>query len=345
MSSGSSSQEKKDISTSFGKVTVSNTHGFSCHESGFKISPFLLEKMAFVGQLNVYEKSAEVLSVLMGCKTTSMQINKVVKYYGEQCAKEDHLLQPTLKDISADDKVYLMMDGSFIFTRQEGWKEVKAMRMFKSKDCKHIEGKSSYINHSQYLAVVDEAKSFTAQIDKLLLNYKIKSEQLVIISDGAPWIKNYAEDSFEKAISILDFYHALAYLHKFKNEAFTDADIAHKWVDKQIALLHESEVKKVIKNIQKTGQKNNCKNEAAVIIKYYTSNINRMDYKKYKTIGMGLIGSGAMESTHRTLIQNRCKQSGQVWSIDGLQKMLNLRTVYMNEDANKIRNISIKKAA
>ena len=301
--------------------------------------------MAFVGQLNVYEKSAEVLSVLMGCKTTSMQVNKVVKYYGEQCSKEEHLLQPTLKNIGTDEKVYLMMDGSFIFTKEEGWKEVKAMRMFSAKDCKQIDEKPNYIKHSQYLAMVDESKNFTQQIDKLISNYSIKSEQLIIISDGAPWIKNYAEDSFEKATSILDFYHALEYLHKFKKEVFSDADKAAKWVEKQKELLLESEVKKVIKNISRIAAQNNCQKAGEIVIKYYTSNLKRMDYKKYKTIGIGIIGSGAMESTHRTLIQNRCKQSGQVWSIDGLQKILNLKTVFMNNDKEKVRSISLKKAA
>jgi hypothetical protein len=70
-----------------------------------------------------------------------------------------------------------------------------------------------------------------------------------------------------------------------------------------------------------------------------------MDYKTYKAMGVGIIGSGAIESAHRALIQSRCKQSGQVWGINGLQSMLNLRTVYQNNDLKKIRTISIKQAA
>ena len=67
-----------------------------------------------------------------------------------------------------------------------------------------------------------------------------------------------------------------------------------------------------------------------------------MDYKYYKTIGAGLIGSGAIESAHRTLVQSRCKLPGQVWSINGLQNMLNLRTVYLNKDLKRIRTIANK---
>ena len=101
----------------------------------------------------------------------------------------------------------------------------------------------------------------------------------------------------------------------------------------------------VIKNISKIAEENNCNKTVASIINYYISNINRMDYKTYKTISAGIIGSGYIESAHRTLIQCRYKQSGQVWSMDGIQNMLNLRTVYQNRDLTKNRTISTKQAA
>ena len=59
-----------------------------------------------------------------------------------------------------------------------------------------------------------------------------------------------------------------------------------------------------------------CK-ESKKLIEYYESNIARMDYVNYLTIGSGLIGSGAIESAHRTVIQKRMKQSGQRWSKRG----------------------------
>lgn len=333
------------ISTTFGKLTIDNTHPLAHHESGFKMSPLLLEKVGYVGQLNVYEKSAEVLDFLIGYKTSSVQVNKVVNYYGIACAKDNHLLQPVIKNIGVAEKVYLMLDGSMVFTKEEGWKEVKVARLFKEKDCKQVEGKPNYIRHSQYLAQLTDSKTFTEQLDILVDKYKLQPEQLIFVSDGAPWIKNYAADAYEKATSILDYYHASEYLHQFKNEVFLDKEIAKKWADEQCQLLMQSEVKKVIENVEKIALETECKKAATAIINYYTSNLDRMDYKTYKTMGVGIIGSGAIESAHRTLIQSRCKQSGQVWSKKGLQNMLNVRTTYQNNDLKKIRTISIKQAA
>ena len=69
-----------------------------------------------------------------------------------------------------------------------------------------------------------------------------------------------------------------------------------------------------------------------------------MDYKSYKNIGVGLIGSGAIESAHRTVVQKRMKQSGQRWSNKGAQNMLNLRVLTMNGQWDKVVQL-IKKAA
>ncbi|OJU22600.1 MAG: hypothetical protein BGN92_08540 [Sphingobacteriales bacterium 41-5] len=69
---------------------------------------------------------------------------------------------------------------------------------------------------------------------------------------------------------------------------------------------------------------------------YYNNNRDRMNYKKYHSIGCGIIGSGAIESAHRTVIQKRMKQSGQRWSTPGAQNMLNLRVVRKNQQWSKI---------
>jgi hypothetical protein len=88
--------------------------------------------------------------------------------------------------------------------------------------------------------------------------------------------------------------------------------------------------------------------KARELINYYTSNKSRMNYPEYQKIGCGIIGSGAIESAHRTLVQKRMKQSGQRWSCKGAQNMLNLRVVRKNNDWNKIielTKIKIKSAA
>ena len=165
-------------------------------------------------------------------------------------------------------------------------------------------------------------------MDGLIESFGSIKQRLVFISDGATWIRNWIEDAFPDAISILDYFHAIEHLHQFIDSYFKEKEAAKKWAEKQKELLLNSNVKQVIINIEELAPQNVA---AKKLISYYQINSSRMDYKKYKQIGCGIIGSGAIESAHRTVVQKRMKQSGQRWSSTGAQNMLNLRVTYMNE--------------
>ena len=267
-----------------------------------------------------------------------MQVYNVTDFYGSICADAEALLQPTLNNIGTDEIIYVEADGSMIFTCDEDWKEVKVGRIFKSSDCSKAKAECSYIKHSQYLSHLGDSKSFTDKMDTLIDNYNINPRQIIFISDGATWIKNWIEDAYPKATSVLDYYHAAQHLYEFANTVFSDEQTLKLWANEQCDLLKESQTETVIDNIEKLRTTSN-KKEIGKLINYYQTNKNRMDYKKYSTIGAGIIGSGAIESAHRTLVQNRCKQAGQRWSKKGAQNMLNLKTVYLNEKWNNITTL------
>jgi len=74
---------------------------------------------------------------------------------------------------------------------------------------------------------------------------------LVFITDGETWIKNWIEDAFPQAISILDYYHVCKHLHSFATVAFSDETKRKKWTDRQKELPLQSKVTTVIKNIKR----------------------------------------------------------------------------------------------
>jgi hypothetical protein len=85
-----------------------------------------------------------------------------------------------------------------------------------------------------------------------------------------------------------------------------------KWTQKQKKLLPNGQVKRVRKNIEKIAPENEAVEN---LISYYQTNSHRMDYKTYQQLGYGIIGSGAIESVHRTVVQKRMKQSCQRWAV------------------------------
>lgn len=281
-----------------------------------------------------------ILEKFIDIEVSASQVYLVTDCYGKAAEKEVNICR-SLEPVKKEEVLYVEADGSMLLTRDEGWKEVKVGRMFTSGSCIDPNGKLSWIRHSQYVAHLGNNKDFTKQMDTLIESYGRLGKRLVFIADGGTWIKNWIEDAFPEAVSILDYYHVCEHLHSFANVAFSDGTKREKWTDKQKELLLQSKVTTVIKNIKR---KNKESKEGLLLINYYTNNAYRMDYKRYRNVGAGLIGSGAIESAHRTVVQKRMKQSGQRWSNKGAQNMLNLRVLSMNKQWDKVVAL-IKNAA
>jgi hypothetical protein len=60
------------------------------------------------------------------------------------------------------------------------------------------------------------------------------------------------------------------------------------------------------------------------VIAYVTRNLHRLHYGELRARGFQ-IGSGAMESLHRTASQLRLKRAGCHWTAEASQAILNLR--------------------
>ena len=268
--------------------------------------------------MECYSKCSELVKKFTDIEVSSTQIYRVTDFYG-QALSEKISENNYPKPIEKEEILYAQIDGSMVLTREEKWKEVKVGRLFTSKNCLNPNSKNQVLQNSQYQAWLGSSTDFVKKMENSIDNYGVLKGRLVFINDGAIWIKNWIEETYPQAISILDYYHALEYLHDFAKSHFKETDKSKRedWTEKQKELLLDSQVNIVIENIENLIDKSK---ETPKILSYYTSNKNRMDYKKYKEIGCGIIGSGAIESTHRTLIQVRMKLSGQRWSKKGAKK-------------------------
>ena len=101
-----------------------------------------------------------------------------------------------------------------------------------------------------------------------------------------------------------------------------------------------SEVELMIQSIDCQGDK---KEKQEKLLTYLTNNKQRINYKTYLDDGL-FIGSGAMESANKEVIQKRMKLSGQRWTLKGAQQVVNLRIIFKNREWDKLVN-QIKIAA
>jgi len=308
------------------------------NKNGFGISPLLQELITYAGHLECYVRSDEILNRFLSVEVSPSQVYRVTNSVSEQLRAEESSQERLLPAVSKDEVLYVEADGSMISTREEGWKEIKLGRLFKSSDCMNPNTESAWIQQSQYVAHFGNCQRFCEKAEQVIDSYGRLKERLVFITDGATWIKNWIEYSYPESTAILDYYHACEHLHDFvENGMKSESDeIRKKWFKEQKELLLESRAEQVIKNIRQTQAK---ASEKEKLINYYQTNIDRMDYKLYRQLGCGIIGSGAIESAHRTVVQKRMKLSGQHWSNKGVTNMLRLRVFSMNKQWGKVINL------
>ena len=279
-----------------------------------------------MGQSQVFKDGEELFLEMMGIKVSGMQIQRVSEHYGEHIEAEHQRYiekgesAPAIAD-KKKDTVYVMVDGSMLFTREEGWKEIKVGRVFAQKDCIEVQKKRNEIVKSQYVCHLGDHREFLRKFECYVEDYKHK----VCIADGAKWIWNWAEDTYPHMVQILDYYHAVEKLSGYAVEQISDTRQRKRWMDKQKKSLLNNKAEIVLSVIgQQQGRTEVAEKQRKAVISYYENNLKRMQYKTFREAGY-MIGSGPIESAHRTIVQQRLKLSGQKWSIKGAQQIVNLR--------------------
>jgi len=323
---------KKKMTTRYGQIQIANSELFSQHPNGFGISPYLQEKLVFLGQLEVYDQAAEVAQILLGLAIASSQIYRLTNHYG--AAIEADLDQPVATSQAPTGIVYLQADGAMLLT-DDGYKENKLSRIFKATDLKQspVADRGGYIKSSLFTAHLGTATDFAAKFRVHLDAYKPLGADLIFISDGAVWLRQLMKTHYPEATLILDFWHLMGYIGTVGVAAYRNQKSQITWIEKQRKLLLNSDLDSVLVHIKSLRIKGRLRDS---VCSYLESNRDRMDYAGYQKRGL-LIGSGAIESAHRTVVQKRLKRSGQRWTVAGAQHVLNLRTCFMSQRWELVR--------
>jgi hypothetical protein len=289
--------------------------------NGFSISPLMKEQMVYADHLECNAKSNETVEQFLSVEVSIAQIYCVTDYVSGVLKLEEKPAERILPPVSKEDVPYAEMDGSMLYTgKSEPWKEVKSGRLFNGIDCLHSNTTNAYPCHSQYVAHSGKSCDFGKKLQSEIDTYGGLKNRPVFLSDEAVRIREWIADHYPLSVTILDFYHTKEHLYQFTDLAFVGVPLEKQaWCDRQKALLPELDEETVLQNIAATDAKEGDKKK---LITYYQNNKNRMRYKQYQRIGCGIIGSGAIESAHRTVIQKRMKLSGQRWSYKGAENML-----------------------
>jgi len=303
------------------------------------ISSLAQETMCYIGQHLVFSEAEEVINNLTGAVVNAKQIERVCHQYGQWIEDSDtkDISQYIYKEYEADkanELHYVSVDGAMYLTREESWKESKLGRIYQPKDIIQISPTRSELTASTYVTHLGDHKEFTTKMDYHLENLN----RLVFIADGARWIWKWIEQYYPESIQIVDYYHCKEHLCEFAKLYYTDEKQRNQWIDKFSEMMLTKGIDPVMEELKKLPKHHKTNGKRNTLINYYQRNKNRMQYHQYLEKGL-LIGSGAIESAHKDVLQQRLKLSGQRWTMKGFQQMAQLRVVYKSKQEHRIKQL------
>ena len=224
--------------------------------------------------------------------------------------------------------LYVMTDGAAVNTRikdEKGstWRENKTVIAFTDKDMIKRKDGNHIITKKEYAAFIGSAEHFRGYVLNTAINAGYgKVHEVVVIGDGAAWIRNMGSELFPEAVQILDLYHLKENIYSYAKHKYANNEKEYvPWAEIFIDKIEKGNISEALQLIP---EQEKLPANVVNLRTYINNNIDRIDYSKYKENGY-FVGSGAIESANKVILQRRLKQAGMRWSVPGAQDVLSLR--------------------
>ena len=149
--------------------------------------------------------------------------------------------------------------------------------------------------------------------------------QLTVLGDGAAWIWGIATAKFPEATQIVDLFHAREHLHDLARMLeFMLLDHKDEWLAARLEDLDYGYIDGIVAATRQYPLVGTKKDEVDTALGYFENNAPRMRYHWFRQCGL-FAGSGVVESSCKTVIGSRLKQSGMHWTLPGADAIIALR--------------------
>jgi hypothetical protein len=309
---------------------------------------------ALVGQQAPFEHGREQMKLLAGLEVNAKAVERTAEAIGDDIARrEQQQIQRALQldlPVLVGEPIpilYIQMDGTgvpVVRKETEGRKgktdgepahtrEAKLGCVFTQTCCDKEGFPVRDPASTTYTGAIETAEEFGRRLYREACNRGLsRARKIVILGDGAEWIRNLAELHFPGAIHIVDLYHARQHLWAVARALFPNDPISQKaWMKvHQKRLLDKGKIEKLVASLRsllpthpQAAEK--LQDEAD----YFEKNAERMRYPKFRRQHL-FVGSGVIEAGCKTVIGSRLKQSGMFWTVRGANAILALRCAHLN---------------
>lgn len=311
-----------------------------------RCTPALAAEISWLAaMLGSLEEAQDVLAergVALDIKTLRL----VTYRYATRARLEQQIENTSFEDSVAGRRVVISSDGGRIRLRETkrgpktkkgrrrytgAWREPKVLIIY----VVDAEGK----REASFAPMIDATLKGPEAVFALLRTYWqrlgiTQADQILFIADGAPWIWKRVPQlvqalgvAAEQVHELLDFYHAAQHLAQVAAlRKDWSAKARSRWRNQQRRWLLRGEVERVISAVRDICRGRNSKS-IRTHRDYFIKNQSRMAYAKLTAMKLP-IGSGAIESTVRRVVNLRLKGASLFWCRASAEAILLLRSYY-----------------
>ena len=313
-------------------------------------------EIAFWGQNQPsFQKASEIIYRVHNIQISYVTVMNITKFIGKIVYNYNYnkaleiwnnRTNIEMQSTSKKGTLYIQADGAAVNTRIEDengctWRENKLGIFFSESDMYKRKNKSNIINHKEYVAYIGSVDTFRILVFAKAVELEYwKYENIVFISDGATWLRNMITELFPEAVQILDKFHLIENIYDYAKYIFKDdMQKVEEFKDKIIGYCYSGEFDLIEKELEKYKNIQVPKTVCNLPV-YLENNRDKINYSKYEHNGW-FVGSGAIESSNKTVVQLRLKQAGMRWSVDGANYMIALRCMVESNNLDKIEKIVV----
>ena len=235
-------------------------------------------------------------------------------------------------------RTYLGFDGVFVPSRASPrGMEGKVAIVFTDdpEDRVEISKNRTLLLWKEYAGSFGPYRSIAERVYSLVWNLDLPRENLVVLGDGARWIRAIRNIYFPKAGYLLDWWHLKERVYDGLREIFprrNERVQRQKLSESLLSLLWHGDLSGALVELDEIAPVHAHPKEALrTLTVYLTGNAEGIvDYQAWREMGR-TVSSSIVEKTVDLLVARRCKHQGMVWSREGADAVTLLRAVVEND--------------
>lgn len=320
--------------------------GFSPLDEELKLLPSILSPTLVQGVLRLgtwmpFGRVPEMLDYFTKVKVFEACVRRTTEGCGQayvevQTDQMEALEKDTPEAPAGPSVQQVSVDGAFVPLVGKEWAEVKTLAIGKVEE--PVLEKGEWVVHTKelsYFSRLADHETFARLATVETHRRGVEKAGLVCaVVDGADWIQDFIDLHCPDAVRILDWAHAAEYMVKAAQTVFGAGTAeASQWLEIQLHEFKHGDPQTVLGKLRglrddlaaQEGREEVLK-VVSTSLEYLEKRKDQIRYREFLAAGYP-IGSGAVESANKLVVEDRLKGAGMHWARANVDPMVALRTI------------------